>query len=163
MGGGSGIYACCLVAAHDGLRATILEKSPVDEIARRLVVERGLGARVEVVEGDMFEASYPSGHDVHLLSNVLHDWDLPEVERILAKSFSALPAGGMLVAHEAFLNEEKSGPLPVAEYSAILVTITQGRCYGTGEIRGLLQRVGFAGIRHFGTAADRSAIVAFKP
>lgn len=163
IGGGSGIYACCLVAANAGLCATVFEKEPVDEIARRQIVVRGLEDRVAVTAGDMFNDPYPDGHDIHLLSNVLHDWDVPEVEAILRKSYESLPAGGLLVAHEAFLNEDKSGPLAVAEYSTILVTITQGRCYGCGEISGMMEEAGFEDVTHFDTAADRSAIVARKP
>jgi hypothetical protein len=163
IGGGSGVYACCLVAGHANLGATVFEKRPVDAIALRRIAERGMSGRVSVTAGDLFEDDYPPGCDVHLLSNVLHDWDVPEVERILRKSYDALPAGGMLVAHEAFLNADKSGPRPVAEYSAILVTITQGRCYGVGEIRELMNRVGFGEVLDFETAADRSAIVARKP
>jgi predicted O-methyltransferase YrrM len=163
IGGGSGVYACCLVAANPGLRATVFEKSPVDEIAARRIEARGLSERVAVVRGDLFADKYPADCDAHLLSNVLHDWDLPEVEGILRKSFDSLPAGGLLVAHEAFLNAEKSGPRPVAEYSTILVTITRGRCYGVGEIRMLLEKVGFESVRFIETAADRSAIVAGKP
>ncbi len=162
IGGGSGVYAGCLVAANQLLRATVFEKSPVDEIARRAIVERGLRERVSVVQGDMFNDPYPRNHDVHLLSNVLHDWDVPEVESLLAKSYASLPAGGLLVAHEAFLNEEKTGPRAVAEYSTILVSITRGRCYGTGEIREYMERVGFVDVRHFETGGDRSAIVARK-
>lgn len=163
IGGGSGVYSCCLLAANSGLRATVFEKEPVDEIARRLVEERGLGGRAVVAAGNFFHDAYPGEPDVHLLSNVLHDWDLPEVEQILQKSYDSLPSGGLLVAHEAFLNEEKSGPLPVAEYSAILVTITQGRCYGSAEIRAIMERVGFGAVKTFDTAGDRSAITASKP
>lgn len=163
IGGGSGIYACCLAAAHPALAATVFEKPPVDGIARQRITERGMHGQVAVRAGDMFADAYPEDHDVHLLSNVLHDWDLPEVEAILRKSFRSLPAGGMLVAHEAFLNAEKSGPLPVAEYSTILATITQGRCYGVGEIGDLLEAIGFREVTNFATAADRSAIVARRP
>ncbi len=163
IGGGSGVYACCLVAGNSRLRATVFEKQPVDRIARRTIAERALGERVAVVEGDMFKDPYPVDHDVHLLSNVLHDWDVPEVEALLAKSYAALPAGGLLVAHEAFLNAEKTGPRAVAEYSTILVSITKGRCYGTGEIRDYMGRVGFVDVSHFETGGDRSAIMARKP
>lgn len=163
IGGGSGIYAACLLAVNEELNATVFEKSPVDEIAVRAIADREMQDRIAVASGDMFVDSYPEGLDVHLLSNVLHDWDLPVVEQILRKSFESLPDGGLLVAHEAFLNEEKSGPLAVAEYSAILVTITQGRCYGVGEIREVMERVGFVDVRSFETAGDRSVILAGKP
>jgi len=163
IGGGSGIYACCLVAANEGLNATVFEKTPVDKIAESAISERELNHRIEVVEGDMFRDAYPDDHDVHLLSNVLHDWDLPEVEALLRKSYNSLPSGGLVVAHEAFLNEDKSGPRAVAEYSTVLVAITQGRCYGVAEIRGVMEGVGFADVQQFETGGDRSAITATRP
>jgi len=110
IGGGSGIYACCLVAVNEGLGATVFEKSPVEAIAESEISRREMSDRIKVLEGDMFEDIFPDGHDVHLLSNVLHDWDLAEVETLLHKSYQTLPCGGLVVAHEAFLNEEKTGP-----------------------------------------------------
>ena len=101
--------------------------------------------------------------DVHLFSNVLHDWDVPEVKMLLAKSFDALPPGGLLVIHEAFINDEKTGPLPVAEYSAILMHSTQGKCYGTGEYREYLAEIGFNPGAYVDTAAGRGYMTAVKP
>src|SRR5437879_2512394 len=46
IAGGSGIYACSFVAHHPGLRATVFEKPPVDEIARRAIAGRGFSERV---------------------------------------------------------------------------------------------------------------------
>src|SRR5262245_9132799 len=118
VAGGSGIYACSIVAAHPHLRATVLEKPPVDKVARNAIAKRGFTERVSVIAGDMFADPLPSGCDVHLISNVLHDWDEPVVKALLAKSFQALPHGGMVVIHDAHINVDKSGPLHVAEYSA---------------------------------------------
>ena len=68
-----------------------------------------------------------------------------------------------MVAHEAFLNEDKSGPRAVAEYSTVLVAITRGRCYGVAEIRAVMEGVGFADVQQFETGGDRSAITAARP
>ncbi|MDA1273468.1 MAG: methyltransferase [Verrucomicrobia bacterium] len=143
VGGGSGIYAATLVAAHPHLDATVLEQAPVDAIARQSIEEQGLSARIKVVTADMFADAWPSGADVHLLSNVLHDWDFPEVRSILGQSASALPAGGLLVIHEAVLNDDKTGPLPVAEYSALLMRASQGKCYTSAEYAPILRELGF--------------------
>lgn len=161
VGGGSGVYACSFAMRTPGLSATVLEKPPVDDIAREAVAARGLGDRVTAEAGDLF-APWPQGFDVHLLSNVLHDWDLPEVGRILDQSAEALGSGGLLVIHDAFLNDEKSGPLPVAEYSVILMTVTRGRCYSVAEIRALLMARGFAGLRFTACGADRGVLTAVR-
>ena len=142
IGGGSGIYACSLAAHHAHIRAAVLDQAPVDRIAAKLIAERGQSQRVEVIAGDMF-AGLPEGFDVHLFSNVLHDWGIPEVRALLAASRAALPPGGLLVIHDAFINADKTGPLHVAEYSCLLMHSTQGKCYSTAEYATLLDEAGF--------------------
>jgi SAM-dependent methyltransferase len=143
IAGGSGIYACAIVARHPHLRATILEKSPVDQITKRCLAERGFADRIDVQIGDMFSEPFPSDCDIHLFSNVLHDWDVDRVQQLLEKSFAALPPGGMLVIHDAHINADKTGPLPVAGYSALLMTITEGKCYSEKEMSDFLKKAGF--------------------
>jgi SAM-dependent methyltransferase len=163
VAGGSGIYACAVVAKHPHLMATVLEKPPVDGVARRAIEKRGFSDRVSVLAGDMLNEELPPGFDLHLLSNVLHDWDVPVVRLLLAKSFRALEPGGRLVIHDAHLNETKSGPLPVAKYSALLMHSSEGKCYSLGEMRGFLTEAGFTDLRFQETAADRSIITVRKP
>ena len=115
IAGGSGIYACSLVTHHPHLAATVFEKPPVDRIAARAIANRGCSGTVGVVAGDMLAGALPRDADVHLYSNVLHDWDEPVVRQLVAKSFDALPSGGLIVIHDAFLNAAKDGPLHVAE------------------------------------------------
>lgn len=163
IGGGSGIYACCLVAAHPHLQGTVLEKPPVDRVARQCIERRGYSDRVNVVALDMFGAPLPEGCDVHLWSNALHDWDGATVNALLAKSFAALPPGGMVVIHDAHVNREKSGPLAVAAYSVFLMASTEGKCYSIGEMELMLDEVGFANFEFRTTAVDHSIVTARKP
>ena len=153
IAGGSGVYARALAAANSHLSATVLEQPPVDQIARETAQER-----VEVQTGDMFKDPFPQGHDAHLFSNVLHDWDVPVVKELVRKSFAALPEGGLIMVHGAHLNAEKTGPLPVAEYSALLMNVSQGRCYSVAEIESYLGEAGFRDFTFQPTAADRSVI-----
>lgn len=163
IGGGSGIYACCLADAFPDLTATVFEKPPVDAIATRKIAERGLSARIAVTPGDFFHDPYPTAPDVHLLSNILHDWDVADVRTILEKSAATLPSGGLLVIHDAFLNADKSGPVPVAEYSALLMNVTRGRCYSTTEYSSFLTPLGFTDITYTDTVADRGVMTARQP
>lgn len=162
VGGGSGVYACALVSRNPQLRAAVLEKPPVDRVARRWIERRGFSDRVGVVASDMLTASLPHGYDVHLYSNVIHDWDTPQVKILLARSHEALPPGGRILIHDAHLNREKTGPQEVAEYSVLLMHATEGRCYSVGEIEALLEEVGFMDVEQLPTAASRSVISARK-
>lgn len=163
IAGGSGIYACSMVAHHSHLRAAVFEKPPVSTVAANAIAKRGFSAQVEVAEGDMFRQELPSGFDMHLFSNVLHDWDEPQVLELLEKSFRAITPGGMLVIHDVIINEDKTGPLPNAAYSAMLMHATEGKCYSISEYYEMLIEAGFRNFSFQNTAADRSIITALKP
>ena len=162
VGGGSGIYTSTLVAAHPQLKGTVLEQTPVDAIARSEIARHGLEARVNVETADMFADPWPDDADVLLFSNVLHDWDFPEVRMLCEKAAHVLPVGGLLVVHEAFLRNDKTGPLPVAEYSALLMNITQGKCYSPAEYGAILSELGFDVGAYRDTIADRGFLTAVR-
>jgi len=163
IAGGSGIYSCCIAAAHPHLKATVFERPPVDGVTRKCVARRGYTERVNVVTGDMFRDALPRECDVHLWSNAMHDWDAPVVKRLLAKSFEALPSGGMVAVHDRHLNREKTGPLGIAEHSVFLMAATQGRYYSIAEIEEYLSAAGFVRCEHGEVALGYSVITGRKP
>jgi predicted O-methyltransferase YrrM len=162
IGGGSGIYSATMVARHPHLRATVLEQPPVDALARREIERLGLSDRVCVASADMFRDPWPTDADIILLSNVLHDWDATEAKQIVARAAEALLPGGLIIVHGAIINAEKTGPLPVAEYSALLMNITQGKCYSEREYADFLRPHGFETQPYQGTCGDRGFLTAQK-
>jgi hypothetical protein len=160
IAGGSGIYSCSFVAHWPHLAATVLEKPPVDKIAARAIANRGYSEKVDVVAGDMLTAPLPTTGDIHLYSNVLHDWDEPVVRQLLTKSFAALPPGGLVLVHDAYLNAAKNGPLHVAEYSVLLMHSSEGRCYSVAEMETYLTDAGFSDVSYVAGAAARGIVMA---
>jgi hypothetical protein len=160
VGGGSGVYACALAANAPQLEAIVFEQAPVDAIAREKIAGRGLAGRVRVETGDMFADPWPSDCDVHLFSNVMHDWGKAEILALLRRSRETLSTGGTVLVHEAFLDPDKRGPLPVAEYSCILAHSTQGRCYAWSEMEAFLAEAGFRSLGYRPTGGDRGVVVA---
>ena len=161
IAGGSGIYACTLVEATTQLAATVLELSPVDQAARQSIAAKGMSQRVGVMAGDMFQ-ELPSGFDIHLFANTLHDWDEAAVRRLIELSHAALNEGGMIVIFDAHLNAAKDGPLALVEYSCLLMHSTVGRCYAAVEIQAMLSQAGFVDLRAQAIAAGRSALTGRK-
>jgi predicted nicotinamide N-methyase len=162
IAGGSGIYACSLVTHYPQLAATVFEKPPVDRIAARAIANRGCSGKVKVVAGDMLTGALPADADVHLYSNVLHDWDEPVVRRLLSKSFEALASPGLIMIHDAYLNAAKNGPLHVAEYSVLLMHSSEGRCYSVSEMETYLNDAGFRDVTYAAGAAARGVMTATK-
>jgi hypothetical protein len=80
--------------------------------------------------------------DVVLVSNVLHDWGVPQCRELIAHCATLQPAGGRLLIHDVFINDALDGPLPIALYSAALFCLTEGRAYSAAEYRQWLTEVG---------------------
>jgi len=160
IGGGSGVYAIAIVRECPTARATVLEAPPIDTVARRTIAAAGLDERIDVVRADMFTDPWPTDHDAHLFSNVLHDWNEADCRRLLAKSVASLPKGGRLLVHDMLLDDDKSGPLWAAEYSVLLTTVTQGRLYSAAEIGGWLDDLGLRIAARGPTALGRSLLIA---
>ena len=47
--------------------------------------------RIAAHGGDFFADPLPRGHDVHLYSMIMHDWNEEQDRLLLRKSFDALP------------------------------------------------------------------------
>jgi len=109
----------------------------------------------------MFLDDWPDA-DIILLSNVLHDWDVPEANEIISRAAGTLAPGGLLVIHDAFISDDKSGPAETAEYSALLMNITQGKCYSAAEYAAILRGHGFDPGAYHDTVAKRGFMTALK-
>jgi SAM-dependent methyltransferase len=142
IGGGTGLYSIGMLKANPRLRAVVWDRGPVLNVAREMAREHGVIDRMEFIPGDMFADPVPTGCDVMLLSNILHDWDVPECQRLLDRCAAALPGGGQLLIHDVYLNDNMDGPLPVALYSTALFVITEGRAYSAAEYRAMLSKAG---------------------
>lgn len=160
IAGGSGIYACSLVEAIPGLTATVLERPPVDLLARTLIEKRGYADRVDVVACDVFADPLPGGYDLHLISHTLHDWDEESVGRIVEASAAAVAPAGWIVDFDTHINAEKSGPLSVARYSVLLMHSTRGKCWSVAELEAMLGNAGFGSVEERPVAAHRTALIA---
>lgn len=162
IAGASGIYAACIKERHPGIKAALLEKPPVSEIAGIGLRKRGMEDKITVIGADMFKDEIPAGYDIHLYSHVMHDWGIEENRQLIRKSYRSLNKGGLIMIHDAHLNRDKSGPLSVAEYSVLLMFSTAGKCYSIGELESLLLSEGFTGISYQETVGNRSIITARK-
>jgi len=139
---GTGFFSIAFLQRYPNLRAKVLELPKVVPLVKELAQAHGVADRLEVVAGNMFHDPWPQA-DAILLSNVLHDWDVPDCLKLLERCREALPPGGRVLIHDAFLNDSLDGPLPIAIYSIVLFFLTEGRAYSLAEYREWLQLCGF--------------------
>lgn len=165
VGGGGAAYDIELCKAHPHLRTTVFDLPFVGELTRERVLAAGLGDRIDFVGGDFFADPLPGGHDALLLSNILHDWDETDVQRILANCLAALVPGGQLLICESFVDNDKTGPPLAALMSLNMLVETWGRNYTAVEYAGWLREAGFtvAGVRRFDAPGANGVLIARKP
>ncbi len=135
VAGGSGIYSLALLEKNPKLEITLVDLPEVLNIANELAEKHTARDRLHLVEGDMFNWHPPSTTEVFLFSNIFHDWDVSECQKLMSKYSDALCDQGRMIVHDVFLNDQLDGPLPVALYSTALFTLTEGRAYSVAEYR----------------------------
>jgi predicted O-methyltransferase YrrM len=166
VGGGSGAYDIELARRHPHLRATVFDLPPVCEIAATKVEAAGYEDRIAVAPGDFLaDPELPPGHDVVLLSMIMHDWTPEQDLAILRKCYAALPPGGLIVISELLVNDEKTGPPAAALMSLNMLVETFGRNYTAAEYEEWLRATGFVDVRTvtFEAPGANGAVLARKP
>ncbi|TCK26245.1 methyltransferase [Pseudonocardia endophytica] len=166
VGGGSGAYDIELCRLYPNLRATVYDLPFVADIAARKIEDAALAERIDTVGGDFFaDAAFPPGHDVVLLSMIMHDWNEERDRTILAKCWEALPRGGVVIISELLVNDERSGPSPAALMSLNMLIETEGRNYTPSEYGRWLHDLGFRDIRTvwFEAPGANGAVIGRKP
>lgn len=166
IGGGSGAYDIELCRRNPNLRATVFDLPPVCKIATEKVGSAGFGDRIEVTPGDFLaDAELPAGHDVVLLSMIMHDWTPEQDLAILRKCFAALPSGGQIVISELLVNDDKTGPPAAALMSLNMLVETVGRNYTPAEYGTWLRDTGFVDVETvwFEAPGANGVVLARKP
>ncbi len=96
------------------------------EVAGEYIQAGGVSDRVSTHAANMFTQDWPRGHDALLFSNILHDWGPETNDRLLAKAFATLPAGGSIHLHEMVLDDTGDGPRTTAAFSVLMLANTRG-------------------------------------
>ncbi len=165
VGGGSGAYSIILANHFPKLFATIFEFETVGNVAKRYVDSHELQGRVSIISGDiLLHDTFPSGFDVALLSQVLHQYGPEDSKLILKNIYDVLPSGGMLVINEFFLNDDKTGPLFASLFSVLMVLESEkGTSYSKPEVTTWLSEVGFYKVKGDNLLGPHSYLTARKP
>jgi hypothetical protein len=105
LGGGAGAYAGALLAARPDATATLVDRAEVLALA-------ALDARARRVAADLLDerAVLPVGHDVALLSNVLHWYPAPSCARLVERAAAAVEPGGWVVVKDLRVGADRRGP-----------------------------------------------------
>ncbi|HKE74928.1 MAG TPA: methyltransferase [Acidimicrobiales bacterium] len=140
VGGGHGVLLAALLQAHPHLHGVVYDLPEVVAGAAPRLDGAGVGARASAVGGDFFR-SVPTGADVHVLANIIHDWDDDRAVRILANCRAALNPGGRVLLGEALL-PDGPGPSLAKLVDLEMLVMGTGRQRSEVDYRALFRRAG---------------------
>jgi hypothetical protein len=106
VGAAQGALPVQVALAHGHLSGGGFDLPPVRPIFEQYVDSHGLGDRLRFYQGDFFNDPLPAA-DVLVMGHVLHDWNLEDKRKLLAKAHETLPQGGALIVYEALIDDDR--------------------------------------------------------
>ncbi len=162
VGGSAGILSL-MVAQHNAhMHCTTFDLPPVEPIAAETIQNFNLSERVKAVSGDFFVDPFPKA-DIIAMGNILHDWDETTKVQLIQKAYDSLPEGGVFIAIEAVIdNERKVNPFGMMMSLNMLIETGKGFDYTFDDFNRWASQAGFKSTKLMPLAGPASAAIAFK-
>ncbi len=151
-----------LALAHPHLSGGGFDLPPLRPVFEEYVHAFGLDDRLRFYPGDFFADPLPTA-DVLIMGHILHDWDLPEKRRLLAKAYAALPPGGALIVYDAIIDDDRRrNAFGLLMSLNMLIETPGGFDYTGADCRTWMHDAGFRETRVAPLAGPESMVVGFK-
>ena len=143
IGGGSGVLSAKLAERFPNLEATILDMPEVCRVAAKLCRLSPAAARLKTLPQSYTE-KLPRGHDVALLSQILHAESGAACLALLKRVREALGRPGLIIVIEFALEKDKTRPVFPALFALnMLLNTHEGAAFSKEEILRWLRDAGF--------------------
>lgn len=145
VGGATGTYAEAFLRRYPGMHATVFDREPVIAMAEARLSSSDVRHRITLAAGDYNTDVLPGGHDLVLLSAIIHQ-NSPEQNRALYKKcYDALVSGGRILIRDHVMSPDRTRPASGAVFAVNMLVATEGgNCYTLDEIRSDLEGAGFS-------------------
>jgi predicted O-methyltransferase YrrM len=144
VGGASGTYTIAFLRAHPEMRATIFDLPNVIEMARERLACEGLLERVALVAGDYLVGPMPAGHDLALLSAIIHQNSPAENVALYRNCHDAMVPGGRIIVRDHLMSADRTSPRFGTIFAVNMLCGTSGgNSYTFDEIAAGLTEAGF--------------------
>jgi len=163
VGGGSGAYSIAFAQASAELRAEVLDRPEVLEIAQGHIERAGLAGRVTTRVGDLRTDDFGEGFDLVLVSAICHMLNPEENRDLLRRCRQALAPRGRTVIQDFILEQDKTAPKMAALFSLNMLVGTQGGAsYNESEYAQWLGEAGFRDVSRIRLPGPSGLMVAAR-
>lgn len=160
VGGASGTYTIAFLKAAPEMKATLFDRPAVIQIAHERLSEVGILDRVHLVAGDFYEDELPGGHDLALLSAIIHQNSPRRNVELFRKVLRAMVPGGRIIIRDHVMDPSHTEPKDGAIFAVnMLVNTEGGSTYDFDEIKDWLEEAGFTSVRLLKLGEHMDALV----
>ena len=106
VGAAQGALPVQVALAHPHLSGGGFDLPAVRPSFEQYVKSHDLRDRLRFYPGDFFNDPLPEA-DVLVMGHILHDWNLEEKRKLLAKAHEALPKRGALIVYESLIDDDR--------------------------------------------------------
>jgi len=133
------------------------------EVAKENALRAGVASRYHTIPGDAFVVDFNGPHDVVLLTNFLHHFDVPTCEKFLRRINAAMVPGGRAVVLDFVPNEDRVSPNMAARFSIIMLgTTPSGDAYPLSEYQRMFRNAGFKSCERLPVQIGEQVLIAGK-
>ena len=141
VGGAHGVLLATILQGNSSARGILFDLPHVIATAGDAIEAQGLNERCELTSGDFFQA-VPTGADLHLLKQIIHDWDDERATKVLQNCHRSLTSDGTLLLVEMVVPPDNQ-PSPAQAMDLNMLVLLGGRERTEKEYQLLLLNAGF--------------------
>lgn len=141
VGGGHGILLTAILKTYPNLKGDIFDLPHTVEGVKD-GLDPAVHDRCQTIGGSFFD-SVPDGYDAYILSNVIHDWNDENCDKILASCHKAIAPGKKLLMVEQLVPPGDQFAFSKLLDLNMLILTVGGRERTEDEYRSLLAKSGF--------------------
>ena len=161
VAGGTGSFLVHVLRRNSSLKGTLFELPGACAVARQKLAELPEGARINIVEGDVFKDPLPGDHDVLIVANTIHIFSVAHNIELFRKMRAHVQSGTRLLLADFWTDPSHSQPTAAALISgSFLLTSGEGQTYSEEEADECLGRTGWQKLERKPLAGPLSLIVA---
>jgi len=161
VAGGTGSFLVHVLRRNSSLKGALFELPGACAVARQKLAELPEGARINIVEGDVFKDPFPGDHDVLIVANTIHIFSVAHNIELLRKMRAQVQPGTRLLLADLWTDPSHSQPAAAALLSgSFLLTSGEGQAYSEEEADEWLGQTGWQKLERKALAGPHSLIVA---
>lgn len=141
VGGAHGVLLATVLRENSNARGILFDLPHVIATAGEAIKAQGLNERCELRSGDFFQ-EVPTGADLHLLKQIIHDWDDERATKLLQNCHRSLTSNGTLLLVEMVVPPDNH-PSPAQGMDINMLVLLAGKERTEKEYQRLLQNAGF--------------------